>query len=428
MRSAVLVAEPELETREYLGRQLRDDGFDVLGAARRSEALELAETARPDVVLIAELELCLSLRRGEPGRSWDRNVPVIVLASSSDPVERVRALDRGADDVIGRPFAYEELLARIRALLRRRLPASADAIVAGDLELDRPTRRVNVRGTAVFLSAKEFELVAKLASEPYRVFTKEELLREVWGYRALGRTRTLESHASRVRKKLCVGPRTASSSTSGAWATGCSSETRLARALELEQRLLDVETSRIAGEVAGGAHDAMARKHDRNPVAVHHRPDGTRGARVADAARKLAVRRRLAVRDARELVENRDREGRKSTEIEREVEALPASVRSTRRARGGRRRRSAASGARAALRFVRAARACSPGSASNEIVASPRSDAATKSVADRRVDDVEADVDQAERRRGVAEAAVEIGGDGHDEILLRMRRTPVDAA
>ena len=203
MPSAVLVAEPEPETREYLGRQLRNDGFDVLGATRRSEALELAESARPAVVLLAELDLCLRLRRGEPGRSWDRNVPVIVLAPSSDPVERVRALDRGADDVIGRPFAYEELLARIRALIRRTSPAAGDVIVAGDLVIDRPTRRVRVRDTSVTLSAKEFDLVAKLASEPYRVFTKEELLREVWGYRALGRTRTLESHASRVRKKLC---------------------------------------------------------------------------------------------------------------------------------------------------------------------------------------------------------------------------------
>ena len=79
-------------------------------------------------------------------------------------------------------------------------------IVAGDLVIDRPTRRVHVRDTSVILSAKEFELVAKLASEPNRVFTKEDLLREVWGYRALGRTRTLESHASRVRKKLCVDP------------------------------------------------------------------------------------------------------------------------------------------------------------------------------------------------------------------------------
>jgi len=128
MPSAVLVAEPEPETREYLGRQLRDDGFDVLGAARRSEALELAERARPDVVLLAELDLCLHLRRGEPGRTWDRNVPVILLAPSSDPVDRVRALERGADDVMGRPFAYDELLARIRALLRRSSVGAADVL------------------------------------------------------------------------------------------------------------------------------------------------------------------------------------------------------------------------------------------------------------------------------------------------------------
>ena len=105
-----------------------------------------------------------------------------------------------------RPFAYDELLARIRALIRRTTSASDDVIVAGDLVIDRPTRRVHVRDTLVELSAKEFELVAKLASEPYRVWTKEDLLRDVWGFRALGRTRTLESHASRVRKKLCVDP------------------------------------------------------------------------------------------------------------------------------------------------------------------------------------------------------------------------------
>ena len=195
MPNAVLVAEPESETREYLGRHLRDDGFDVL---------ELAERSRPDVVLLAELDLCLRLRRGEPGRSWDRNVPVIVLAPTSDPVERVRALDRGADDVIGRPFAYEELLARIRALLRRSTTSTAEVLDAGELTIDRRTRRVTVREMRVPLSAKEFELLAWLAAEPYRVFTKDELLREVWGFRAQGRTRTLESHASRLRKKLRV--------------------------------------------------------------------------------------------------------------------------------------------------------------------------------------------------------------------------------
>ncbi len=206
MPSAVLVAEPEPERREYLGRQLRDDGFDVLGAARRSEALELVETARPDVVLLAELDLCLRLRRGEPGRTWDRNVPVNDLAASSDPFERVHALDRGADDVLGRPFAYDELLARIRALIRRTSAESNDLVVAGDLTLDRATRRVHIRDESVDLSAKEFELVATLASKPYKVFTKAELLRDVWGYKALGRTRTLESHASRIRKKLCIDP------------------------------------------------------------------------------------------------------------------------------------------------------------------------------------------------------------------------------
>jgi DNA-binding response OmpR family regulator len=204
MPSAVLVADFEQETREYLGRQLRDDGFDVLGASRRSEALDLAEHARPDLVLLAELELCLRIRRGEPGRTWDRNVPVILLAPSSDPVDRVRALDRGADDVIGRPFAYEELLARIRALLRRSTSPNGEVLVAGELVIDRRTRRVSVRDALVTLSAKEFDLLARLAADPNRVFTKEELLREVWGFRAMGRTRTLESHASRLRRKLNV--------------------------------------------------------------------------------------------------------------------------------------------------------------------------------------------------------------------------------
>ena len=206
MPSAVVVAEPEPETREYLGRQLRDDGFDVVGAARRSEALELVEATRPDLVLLAELDLCLRLRRGEPGRTWDRNVPVIVLASSADHVERVRALERGADDVLARPFAYDELLARIRALLRRTAPPLGDVLVAGDITIDRPTRRVHVRDTLVVLSAKEFELVATLAVDPFKVHTKAELLRDVWGFKSLGRTRTLESHASRIRKKLRLDP------------------------------------------------------------------------------------------------------------------------------------------------------------------------------------------------------------------------------
>jgi DNA-binding response OmpR family regulator len=203
MRNALLLAEPEDATRGFLERHLRDDGFEVVETGEESDALTLAERARPDLVLLAELELCRRLRMGEPGRCWDREVPVILLAPpEADPVDRVRAFDRGADDVVERPFNYEELLARIRAVLRRSGQPRRELLEAGVISLDRRTRRVTVRGEHVELAGREFELLARLASDPHCVFTKEELLREVWGYRSLGRTRTLDSHASRVRRKL----------------------------------------------------------------------------------------------------------------------------------------------------------------------------------------------------------------------------------
>jgi DNA-binding response OmpR family regulator len=203
--TALLLVEPESTTRGYLERHLSDDGFEVLGAEVCSEALDLAERVRPDLVLAGELELCRRLREGEPGRFWNREVPVILLGGSeADAVDRVRAFERGADDYVGRPFHYEELLARIRAVLRRSTPRNGDEIEVGELAIDRPTRSVRVAGQRLFLPAKEFELLAKLAEEPTRVFTKDELLREVWGFRSLGRTRTLDSHASRVRRKIAA--------------------------------------------------------------------------------------------------------------------------------------------------------------------------------------------------------------------------------
>ena len=197
MANAVLVAEPEPATRGFLERHLADDGFDVLGAAECAEALELAERARPDLVLLgdtAALEEC---------RSWSSEVPLIVIgAPEADAVDRARALERGADDFLSRPFLYDELLARIRAVLRRTAPIVPDLVHVGVLEIDRLTRRVAVAGNRIDLPAKEYELLLKLASEPSRVFTKEELLRDVWGFRSIGKTRTLDSHASRLRRKL----------------------------------------------------------------------------------------------------------------------------------------------------------------------------------------------------------------------------------
>ena len=205
MRNALLLAEPEEETRGFLERHLRDDGFEVHEAAADLEALTLVELTHPDLVLAAELELCRRLREGEPGRTWNCDVPVIVLAPEhADPVDRVRAFAGGADDVVERPFNYDELLARIRAVLRRSAPPRQELVEVGDLVVDRRTRRVAVRGQPVELAGREFELAAKLATDPHRVFTKDELLREVWGFRSLGRTRTLDSHASRLRRKLNV--------------------------------------------------------------------------------------------------------------------------------------------------------------------------------------------------------------------------------
>jgi DNA-binding response OmpR family regulator len=196
--------------RDFLARHLADDGFRVLGAAAAREALELAERSKPDLVLVgmglpdgSGLDVCRRLREGEPGRSWNRDVPVIVLgAQTTDSVDRVRAFQRGCDDFVDRPFVYDELLARIRAVLRRSAPARRERLDAGPIAVDQRTRVVAVDGRRVRLAGKEYELLVRLATEPTRVFTKEDLLRDVWGFRSLGRTRTLDSHASRLRRKL----------------------------------------------------------------------------------------------------------------------------------------------------------------------------------------------------------------------------------
>lgn len=184
MSTALLLAEHE----RFLERHLADDGFEVVHA--------LEDADRIDLALLGSIELCRRLRE-------ESDVPVIVLGPpESDAVDRVRAFGSGADDYLVRPFHYEELVARIRAVLRRTAPPERDRIAVGELVVDRATRRVTVAGEPVALSGKEYELLVKLASDPRRVFTKDELLRDVWGFRSRGRTRTLDSHASRLRRKL----------------------------------------------------------------------------------------------------------------------------------------------------------------------------------------------------------------------------------
>ena len=178
--------------RGFLERHLADDGFAVTGG----DAVEPRAASAHDLVLLGEPDALDAVR------SWSTRVPVIVLGrSDADAVDRVRAFERGCDDYLDRPFHYEELLARIRAVLRRSAPTH-ELVEAGPIRIDRATRSVAVHGRLVPLPTKEYELLLRLAGDPLRVFTKEELLREVWDFVAAGRTRTLDSHACRLRRRL----------------------------------------------------------------------------------------------------------------------------------------------------------------------------------------------------------------------------------
>jgi DNA-binding response OmpR family regulator len=189
----VLLVEHEGPVRAYLEQQLADDGFEVLAADRGVQALDLAEEVKPDLVLLdavlpdaSGFELCSRLRDGEPGRRWNRDVPVIMVSARGDPVDRVRGFARGCDDYVVKPFVYDELVARMRAVLRRSNGPRHPRLAVRDLEIDLASRVVTLAGEVVQLSAKEFELLVALAEDPERVFKKEELLRNVWGFRSLG--------------------------------------------------------------------------------------------------------------------------------------------------------------------------------------------------------------------------------------------------
>jgi DNA-binding response OmpR family regulator len=209
--ATILVVEDHPTTRIFLADNLSADGYDVIEAEGVSDARHLLDTTFPDLVIVDlglpdgdGLELLAHVRATDriAGR-LDPDLPLLVLSGRVSELDRLRGFDRGCDDYMVKPFSYHELSARVRALLRRtrRRPGSGRLRV-GSLELDPPSRQVWVRGEPVALSKKEYALLRALAGEPTRVFTREELLRGVWGFRALGATRTLDSHAFRLRQKL----------------------------------------------------------------------------------------------------------------------------------------------------------------------------------------------------------------------------------
>jgi DNA-binding response OmpR family regulator len=183
MSAALLLTDAEPETRGFLERHLPHDGFELV-----------PEHGRFDLVLAGDVD---------EFDCWVERAPVIVLGrAEADAVDRVHAFRRGCDDYLARPFDYQELVERIHAVLRRVRPRAGDVVEAPPLRIDTLTRDVRVDGRRVLLAQKEYELLLCLAREPQRVFTKAELLQQIWDYRSIGRTRTLDSHASRVRRKL----------------------------------------------------------------------------------------------------------------------------------------------------------------------------------------------------------------------------------
>jgi DNA-binding response OmpR family regulator len=211
--TVVLVAEDDVPTRTFLADNLTADGYDVRVAGTLRDALRVLDYFRVDIAVVdvglpdgSGLELLRRVREANgPGGRVDGRLPVLVLSGRAGETDRVRGFERGCDDFLAKPFVYAELRLRIAALMRRaRERPAAGRMRIGELELDPVAREVRVRGARVALSAKEYALLRALAVEPTRVFTKRDLLRDVWGFRSPGATRTLDSHACRLRQKLSV--------------------------------------------------------------------------------------------------------------------------------------------------------------------------------------------------------------------------------
>jgi DNA-binding response OmpR family regulator len=211
--ATILVVEDDDATRTFLADNLTADGFELLVADSAKDGIRLLETKFPDLALIdvglpdgSGLDLVRRVREADGLASRvDPRTPLLLVSGRDGELDRIRGFERGADDYVCKPFSYPELRGRVAALLRRsgQRPRTARTRI-GDLTIDPASREVTIRGTRLELSGKEFALLRALATEPTRVFTKDELLRGVWGFRSMGTTRTLDSHACRLRKKLGV--------------------------------------------------------------------------------------------------------------------------------------------------------------------------------------------------------------------------------
>ncbi|MGO1318476.1 MAG: MtrAB system response regulator MtrA [Cellulomonadaceae bacterium] len=202
MKERVLVVDDDTALAEMIGIVLRAQGYAPGVGADGDSALDVFHTTKPDLVLLDLMlprkdghEVC-RLIRAESG------VPVIMLTAKSDTLDVVLGLESGADDYISKPFKPKELVARIRARLRRTDDANPERLAIGDLQIDVTGHRVVRGGEPIALTPLEFDLLVALARKPWQVFSREVLLEEVWGYRHAADTRLVNVHVQRLRSKI----------------------------------------------------------------------------------------------------------------------------------------------------------------------------------------------------------------------------------
>ncbi len=201
----VLVVDDDENLVELITLYLQREGYGVLQAHDGTEAVRLHSEHRPDLVILDIMlpemdgwDVCKALRQ-------EGETPVIMLTARRADYDKVLGLELGADDYVTKPFNPRELMARVRAVLRRsegKVPDEGDALRFPGLEVDRTTRTCRVQGQEIPLTAKEFDLLWLLASNPRRVFTREHILQQVWDYDYVGDTRTVDTHIKKLRRKL----------------------------------------------------------------------------------------------------------------------------------------------------------------------------------------------------------------------------------
>lgn len=205
--ATILVVEDEEPLLFTLAHNLKREGYSVITASRGDDGLRLARERKPDLIVldlmlpgVDGMQVCRLLRR-------DTDVPIIMLTALGGESDRVAGLDIGADDYMPKPFGMRELLARVRALLRRTRapghpPGGEGGVVSGDLRIDRDRREVHRDGTVLKMKPKELDLLLFFVQNPGRIFSREQILDEVWGYDFYGGPRTVDVHVRWLRQKI----------------------------------------------------------------------------------------------------------------------------------------------------------------------------------------------------------------------------------